>query len=388
MKNVTDTNNSSKMPRWLRVLADMWHWLIEPSPAIVEPVARLQARILMAMLLVVIVLGLLSLALSALGIYTPLGELKTEISPFDWITLTVILLLVVEYALSRSVHFQVAARLAVATVLSATFVMVILTPENLQLLYFLIIGGLISGLFLSARATAIVFVVTFIGLLLLPMFAAGFSTSKDMNALFFILTVGVLVVMVAALRQRYLKQIAWQTQQLVESEARLRELSIRDPLTGLFNRRYLEEVLIVEMIRAVRKGYLIGIIMADVDHFKQFNDTHGHAAGDAVLVQVGNFLRMHVRASDVTCRYGGEEFLLVLPEVSREITQMRAERMCKDVRHLHVEFEGQTLEAVTLSLGVAIFPEHGSTNDAILGAADTALYRAKREGRDRVVVAD
>ena len=388
MKNFTDTNNSSKMPRWMRILADMWHWLIEPSPVIVEPVARLQASILMAMLLVVIALGLLSLILSVLGVYAPPGEPKTGVSPFDWITLTVILLLVVEYVLSRSVHFPVAAGLAVVTVLSATFVIVILTPENLQLLYFLIIGGLISGLFLSARATAIVFVVTFIGLLLLPTFAAGFSTSNHINALFFILTVGVLVVLVAALRQRYLQQIDSQTQQLVASEARLRELSIRDPLTGLFNRRYLEEVLTVEMMRAMRKGYLIGIIMADVDHFKQFNDTYGHAAGDAVLVQVGNFLRMHVRSSDVTCRYGGEEFLLVLPEVSREITQMRAERMCEDVRDLHVEFEGQTLEAVTLSLGVAIFPEHGPTKDAILGSADTALYRAKGEGRDRVVVAD
>ena len=388
MKNVTYTNNSSKMPRWLRILADIWHWLFTPSPAIVEPVARLQARILMAMLLVVIAFGLLSLILSVLGVYAPPGELKTKASPFDWITLTVILLLAVEYTLSRSMHIQVAAGLAVCTVLSATFVMVILTPENLQLLYFLIIGGLISGLFLSARTTAIVFVVTFIGLLLLPTFAAGFSTSNHFNALFFILTVGVLVVMVATIRERYLDQIESQTQQLVASAARLRELSIRDPLTGLFNRRYLEEVLTLETIRAVRKGYPIGIIMADVDNFKQFNDTHGHAAGDAVLVQVGNFLRTHVRASDVACRYGGEEVILVLPEVSREITQTRAKGMCEDVRDLHVEFEGQILEAVRLSLGVAIFPEHGSTRDAILGAADTALYRAKDEGRDRVVVAD
>ena len=142
----------------MRILADMWRWLIEPSPAIVEPGARLQARILMAMLLVVLALGLLSLALSGLGFYTPPGEPKTKISPFDWITLTVVLLLAVEYGLSRSVHFPVAARLAVVTVLSATFAMAILNPDNLQFLYFLIIGGLISGLFLSARATAIVFV--------------------------------------------------------------------------------------------------------------------------------------------------------------------------------------------------------------------------------------
>jgi diguanylate cyclase (GGDEF)-like protein len=192
--------------------------------------------------------------------------------------------------------------------------------------------------------------------------------------------------MASTLRQRYLEQIDWQTQKLIEREAQLRELSIRDPLTGLFNRRYLEEVLALEMFRATRKEYPIGIIMADIDHFKRFNDIHGHVAADAVLVQVGNFLRAHVRSSDATCRYGGEEFILILPEASQEVTQMRAEHLREGVRSLHVQFEGQTLEAVTLSLGVAVFPVHGSTYDALLKAADAALYRAKRDGRDRVVV--
>jgi diguanylate cyclase (GGDEF)-like protein len=126
----------------------------------------------------------------------------------------------------------------------------------------------------------------------------------------------------------------------------------------------------------------------DIDHFKQFNDTYGHAAGDAVLVQVGKFLRTHIRSSDLTCRYDGEEFVLILPETSRKITQMRAAQMCERARILEMEYGGKLLETVTFSLGVALFPDHGSTIDAILGAADTALYRAKREGRDRVVVAD
>ncbi len=367
----------------------MWHWLIEPSASIVEPERRLTARLLMAMLLILIILGLLSLTLSQFGVYTKPGEPKSVGAVFDWITLTAVLLLAVEYGLSRSMHYYpLATALAVGTVLSATFVIVIVNPNNLQFLFFLILGGLVGSLFLSARATAIVFVVTFIGLLLLPTFAPGFSISNNANALFFTLTVGGLVVMAAALRQRYHEQLDWRTQQLLESEARLRELSIRDPLTGLFNRRYMEEVLALEMSRAVRKQYPIGIIMADIDHFKRFNDTHGHAAGDAVLVQVGNLLRTHVRSSDVTCRYGGEEFILILPEASREITQIRAEQMREASSQLHVQYEDQTLEPVTLSLGVAIFPDHGSTIDALFGAADTALYCAKREGRDRVVVAD
>ena len=388
MKNLRGTQTASNSPRWLRRFAAIWHWLIEPSSSVVEPERRLQARLLMAMLLVLLLLGLLSLTLSLLGVYSRLGEPTTVASKFRWITLTAVLLFAVEYSLSRTRHYPVAAALAVCSVLIATFVIAIVNSENLQYLFYLIVGGLFGSLFLSARTTAIVFFVTLIGLLLLPAFAAGLSASDNVNAAFFILTVGGLVVMAAALRQRYLDQIDWQTQQLVKSESQLRELSIRDPLTGLFNRRYLEEMLALEMIRAARKRYPIGIVMADIDHFKRFNDTYGHAAGDAVLVQVANFLRAHIRSSDVACRYGGEEFILILPEASLEITQMRAGHMREDIRHIHVQYKEKTLEAITLSLGVAVFPDHGSTNDAILGAADAAMYRAKRDGRDRVVVAD
>jgi diguanylate cyclase (GGDEF)-like protein len=389
MKNFTVTDISSKLPYWRRRLAAVWRWLIEPSPSVVEPERRLQARLLMAILLVLLILDFFSLILSLFDVFTKSGESKAVTAMSFWITLSAFLVLAVDYSLSRTIHYRLAAGLAVGTLLSATFAAVIPNPQDLRATSFLILGGLVGSLFLSVRATAIVFFITFIGLLLLPVFVPGFSASKDLNApLLFILTVGGLVVMATNLRQRYIDQIDWQTQQLVTSEAQLRELSVRDPLTGLFNRRYLEEMLELEMIRATRNGYLIGIIAVDIDHFKRFNDTHGHAAGDAVLVQVGNLLRTHIRSSDVTCRYGGEEFILVLPEASREITQLRAEQMREDARHLHMQYEGQTLEAVTLSLGIAIFPEHGSTKDAILGAADDALYRAKNGGRDQVVVAD
>jgi diguanylate cyclase (GGDEF)-like protein len=332
-------------------------------------------------------LGLLSFILVLSGRYATPGESEAVTSMFLWITVAGILLLAVGYGLSRTTHYPLAALLAVGTVLSTTFVTVIVNPQDLRSISYLILGGLMGSLFLSVRATALVFFATFVGLLLLPIFAEGFSTSRNLNALFLILTVGGLVVMASTLRQRYLEQIDWQTQKLIEREAQLRELSIRDPLTGLFNRRYLEEVLALEMFRATRKEYPIGIIMADIDHFKRFNDIHGHVAADAVLVQVGNFLRAHVRSSDATCRYGGEEFILILPEASQEVTQMRAEHLREGVRSLHVQFEGQTLEAVTLSLGVAVFPVHGLTYDELLKAADAALYRAKRNGRDRVDVA-
>lgn len=175
---------------------------------------------------------------------------------------------------------------------------------------------------------------------------------------------------------------------LRESEALLREQSVRDHLTGLFNRRYLEETLVRELLRAARKKLSLGVIMLDVDEFKRYNDTYGHAAGDAILQELGNLLLEHVRGEDMPCRFGGDEFIIVLPDASLEVTLERAELIRENVHHFHIQCEGHVLEAVTLSLGVAVFPADGSTTAAILKAVDDALYRAKREGRDRVVVAE
>lgn len=387
MKNLPPNDNPSKTPPRLPIVAAAWRWLIEPPASIIQSERRFQARLLMAMLLVLFSLGLVSLVLSLLGAYSLSREPGTLGPIIDWITLAALVLLATGYGLSRSGYYRLAGWLAVGIAWIATFVSAIINPGNLGPQFFLVLGGLVASLFLSAGMTALVFVFTFIGFLLFPLFFAGFSTSTDVDALFFIVMVGGLVVMAAALRQRYLAQIDWQTQQLIHREAQLRELSIRDPLTGLFNRRYLEELLTLEMLRAARKEYPIGIIMADIDHFKRINDTHGHAAGDAALVQLAKFFCAHVRSSDTTCRYGGEEFVLILPEASQAITLKRAELILAGARHLHLEFEGQALEAITLSLGVAVFPRHGATIDALLGAADDALYRAKNDGRDRAVAA-
>jgi diguanylate cyclase (GGDEF)-like protein/PAS domain S-box-containing protein len=175
---------------------------------------------------------------------------------------------------------------------------------------------------------------------------------------------------------------------LLKSEALLREQSVRDHLTGLFNRRYMEETLERELLRAERKQLSLGIIMLDVDDFKRFNDNYGHAAGDAILRELGNLLLGHVRGEDIPSRYGGDEFIVIMPDASLELTQERAERLSEHAHHFHIQFEGQTLEAITLSLGVAVYPKDGATSTAILKAVDTALYRAKNEGRGRVVVAN
>jgi len=167
----------------------------------------------------------------------------------------------------------------------------------------------------------------------------------------------------------------------------LRNQSIRDPLTGLFNRRYMEETLTREIQRAQRSRDPVGVVMLDLDHFKRFNDTHGHDAGDHVLRELGAFLNSQVRGGDIACRFGGEEFMLILPNMQPENLRQRVDAMRLGIRQLAVRHLGQSLGTLTMSAGAAVFPEHGSTGEALLRAADQALYRAKAEGRDRVVLA-
>ncbi|MBF0317674.1 MAG: diguanylate cyclase [Nitrospirae bacterium] len=168
----------------------------------------------------------------------------------------------------------------------------------------------------------------------------------------------------------------------------LRNLSMRDPLTGLFNRRYMKESLELEWQRSLRKYSHIGIIMIDIDHFKRFNDTFGHDGGDKLLCELGMFLAKQIRGGDIACRYGGEEFTIIMPESSIEATTQRAEQIREAASHMHVMYKQQSLGTITLSLGVAVLPIHGGDTNTVLQAADAALYRAKHEGRNRVCVAE
>ncbi len=167
----------------------------------------------------------------------------------------------------------------------------------------------------------------------------------------------------------------------------LRVLSVRDPLTGLFNRRFMQEPLERELRRAARSGRPLGGILLDVDHFKQFNDSYGHEAGDIVLRELGGFLQSQIRHEDVACRLGGEEFLLILPDTSLDVTRQRAEKLREAGKRVSIQYGGRPLGGITLSMGVVVFPVHGTTCDVILRSADEALYQAKLQGRDCVVVA-
>jgi len=166
----------------------------------------------------------------------------------------------------------------------------------------------------------------------------------------------------------------------------LKYQSVRDPLTGLFNRRHMEEALQRELLRAARNGNPLAVLMADIDHFKRFNDAFGHEAGDVLLRDLGSLFTAEIRGGDIACRYGGEEFLLILADTDLQAAFNCGEKLLQKIRSMQVRHRGETLRRITLSIGVAGFPQHGTTASQIVTAADRALYKAKASGRDRVVV--
>jgi diguanylate cyclase (GGDEF)-like protein/PAS domain S-box-containing protein len=170
-------------------------------------------------------------------------------------------------------------------------------------------------------------------------------------------------------------------------QSKLREQAIRDPLTNVFNRRYLEETLERELSRAARENYPVCIIMIDLDHFKRVNDTYGHEAGDLVLKAIAEALTEQCRRGDFACRYGGEEFVIVMPNITLETAYARAENLRQALTLLSVPYEYYNL-SVTISMGIACYPENGQTRESILRAADQAMYAAKEAGRDHILSYD
>jgi diguanylate cyclase (GGDEF)-like protein len=165
----------------------------------------------------------------------------------------------------------------------------------------------------------------------------------------------------------------------------LRWQSIRDSLSSLFNRRYMEESFDREIRRTVRNQRPLSVLLIDIDHFKNFNDSFGHDAGDTLLAALGVFLRSHTRVEDIACRYGGEEFAIILPDAPHEFAHKRAEQLCEEVKNLHIQYRGLDLEKITLSIGVSSYAKDGESPSNLIRIADAALYRAKSEGRNRAV---
>jgi diguanylate cyclase (GGDEF)-like protein/PAS domain S-box-containing protein len=166
----------------------------------------------------------------------------------------------------------------------------------------------------------------------------------------------------------------------------LRQQTVHDPLTGLFNRRYLDDTLPRELYMAQRRNMPLCVVMIDIDGFKEFNDAFGHGPGDSLLSKFGRVLREHLRKSDISCRYGGDEFVIILPDSSSADTQERVEQIRVFTRGLQIHYGEQVLDMITLSAGIAQMPEHGTSAVELLRAADQALYAAKEDGRNRTII--
>ncbi len=242
----------------------------------------------------------------------------------------------------------------------------------------------LCAILLSKRATLVVAIINLAGVITLIALTPALRVFNWPSLVTYIVFTAVIGISYAFSSNRQLDEIEKQRNQLMLDEAKLRDLSVRDSLTGLFNRRYMEETFDREIKRAVRKGHSLCVIMADVDKFKAINDSVGHVLGDELLTKIAAYLMISVRASDVVCRFGGDEFCLIMPDCSLQEGIARANALCRgawDVPLVRKEYENKN---VTLSFGVAAMPDHGVTREELISAADSAMYDSKRAGRNRV----
>lgn len=287
------------------------------------------------------------------------------------------------YLLNRAGHYTLSAALLVLSAAAIPWAALLFDPSILQgdfvPLIYVTFSIFISSIFLPIYITFGLAVLQFAGVTLTfvlnPAAAATFNWFSFLAYIFLITIFSMLANHIIHIN---MIQIAEQSHQLRLNEAQLREQSIRDYLTNLFNRRYLEETLRREIQRAKRKQVPLGLIMLDVDGFKRINDTLGHAAGDVVLQELGKFLEGHIRQSDIACRYGGDEFVLVMPDASLEVILERTRVLLDSAKQL------KTPIPISLSMGIAVFPDNGMDGETLLKSADNALYEAKHTGGDRV----
>ncbi len=177
-----------------------------------------------------------------------------------------------------------------------------------------------------------------------------------------------------------------QIRQVEALRAQLQEQAIHDPLTGLYNRRYLADVIDRELARAERENDMLCVVAMDLDHFKKYNDTYGHKCGDHVLIEMSKMLAAHTRRSDISCRYGGEEFIVLMPGATLEAAHERVEEWRKILETTKIDFQGQKIPMATISAGISAFPTHGCDGERLLSAADQALYLSKENGRNRITI--
>jgi len=301
--------------------------------------------------------------------------------------LTISLMAVVAGALYLNFrgYSRLSAVLTVAAAAAGPWLSLVFDPGIFQGDYFPLaytaVSVMISSIFLPLLPTVLIAVLqcaALIAVVILSPASNSVNSASFLILLFFISALSIIANYIVA-------------EDMKESEnqkKQLHDLTFHDHLTGLFNRRYFEMTMDREIVRAAERNISIGIILIDIDRFKQLNDTFGHAAGDAVLEKIGSVLSEEVRITDSVCRYGGDEFVLLFHDADRNMLKAAAEKILEQVRSMKTEQNGKNFARTTISLGAALFPEHGSTRESLLEAADKALYRAKENGRDCAAFVD
>ena len=291
----------------------------------------------------------------------------------------------VSFGLNYFGQYKAAAYLLVGSAaltpwISMTFDTSIYKGDFVPLTY-LAFSVLMSSILLPTNITIVLAALQLSGLVFLYIRFPSILVYNWFSFLAFCILTSIFSILANNIIQNNFKKIDLLVDQLAENESHLRELSTRDYLTNLFNRRFLEETLKREIHRVEREQHSLGVIMMDIDGFKSINDTLGHAAGDLLLQEIGKFLTNYVRQSDIACRYGGDEFVLVMADSSREVTIERAEILRDSTKNLVVEFEGHSINSVTISQGIAIYPDSGGDGEALLKAADSRALPGKTRRR-------
>ena len=363
--------------------------MVSPGSSLLSMTQPEQRRAILLSWILISLLLLISTVLLLIVLFNPL--INSSSLGYIGLILVLFVLLIIAFELNRRGKYTAAAGLTVACAISGPWASILIDPTilhgNLFPLLYLNVAILLSSILLSPMITFLLASVQMAGLILVRIFDPATATNNWPSLLSLFFFNAVLSILFNALRKRDQIQIDNQTLLLIQNEAKLRELSVRDYLTNLFNRRYLEETLEREIQRAMRKESSVGIILLDIDHFKNYNDTFGHSTGDVLIQQISKLLASQIRVEDIACRYGGDEFVLVLPETSLMLLKERAEILQKKVEQLQFTDESKDVGSITISQGIAVFPIHGSSGEAIIKAADEALYRAKRKGRNLVEVA-
>ena len=354
---------------------------LSTSPGAPSEYVRRRSRLVEWLLGSLIALALLGLfEMHVLG--TATGALRRS---YDILILSALALLTLAFLWNRSGHYTGAARLTVGIAMLGAWGSILADPSvpasNPWPLNFTLVSVLLSGILLPVQSTVLLAAAQLSLLVVIANYVIPTPPANWPSMIAFHLFVSVLSVVSSVINRRDREQLELQSHELAHFAQELQHEVDRDGLTGLHNRRYLDKTFSELLAGAKHHGKRVALVILDIDNFKAFNDDHGHAAGDAVLRDLAQVLTRGSRASDLVCRYGGDEFVLVWPDMTAEEAVGRANQLRLAGSEARTSHNGSALPACQLSFGIAVYPEDADSADALLGAADRALYRDKGEGR-------